>query len=305
MPEPAEVSQSPSDVRAGAATASIDGTNATAERNAERKKKRKDKIRSAWISFVGRIVAQFVGAAASIVLGLMFLQKYQATTAKSGSHGGHASAVENAAAPVDPAKERRSDGPISIAVLPFENFSPDPRQESIANGLTEALIAGLSEGTGLRVISRTSSMHYKGLRLPLPQIGRELGVDLIVEGSMVRAGERVRVIVQLIDAGTDEHLWAAPYDLAFRDVITLQRDAGRRIVKDLKVVAARGPEAWRASRVGRDGIAGCGVSGAGRASAKGEERAAGCELKPDDKKPSTPPPSGDYGAPATALTRQP
>ena len=110
----------------------------------------------------------------------------------------------------------------SIAVLPLENLSGDPSQDFFADGITDELITELAEIGSLRVISRTSVMHYRGSRKPLPEIARELGVDAIVEGSVVRAGDRVRVTAQLIDAATDHHLWARSYEQGWGDVLALQ-----------------------------------------------------------------------------------
>ena len=96
----------------------------------------------------------------------------------------------------------------SLAVLPLENLSGDPQQEYFADGMTEALITELGQISALRVISRTSAMHYKGTRKTLPEIARELKVDGVVEGTVSRSGKRVRVTAQLIEAATDRHLWA-------------------------------------------------------------------------------------------------
>jgi TolB-like protein len=290
--EQAVSSESLPDSRANPASTNVTSADESVEKNAEteRRKKRKNKVRSAWISFVGRIVAQFVGAAASILLGLMFLQKYQMASAKSGS-GGSAKASATIAAPSTPAKQRLSDGHPSIAVLPLESFSPDPRQEALANGMTEALIAGLAQTDSLRVISRTSSMHYKGLHMALPDIGRELGVDLIVEGSVMKAGERVRVIVQLIDANSDEHIWTATYDQYYRGALSLQKDVARTIVRDLNEVAGKGPDGWRSTQRQRGRIVDCGHSAS-----------PGCRPKPGD--PAVPE-SVELPAPSSTSTRRP
>ena len=117
--------------------------------------------------------------------------------------------------------------------------------------MTDALIADLAQIRGARVISRTSSMSYKGQQKPLPQIARELGVDFIVEGSVVRAGDRVRVTAQLIDARTDEHVWAHTYDHGMRDVLTLQGQAATQIAAAVRGALSprRSRAAWpRASR---------------------------------------------------------
>lgn len=193
----------------------------------KKKKKDKDKVRSAWISFTGRIVAQILGAVATIVLGLLIARQYQQ---KSGS-GGDAPVEQRTAR----ASRARSPGIASLAVLPLQNLSADPRQEYFADGLTEALITELSHIDRLRVISRTSSMHYKGQRKPLLEIAQELGVDLIVEGSVIKAGGRVRVNAQLIDAKTDEHIWARIYDRELQDVLSIQGDVATAIAREVKV----------------------------------------------------------------------
>jgi TolB-like protein len=99
----------------------------------------------------------------------------------------------------------------SVAVLPFENLSGDPEQEYFADGLTEALITSLAKIRALRVVSRTTTMQYKKVRRHLPEIARELQVDGILEGTVLRSGVRVRVSAQLIDARTDSHIWAESY----------------------------------------------------------------------------------------------
>jgi len=109
-----------------------------------------------------------------------------------------------------------------IAVLPLEDLSGDQAHEYFADGMTEALITSLAKIKALRVISRTSAMQYKGARKALPQIARELNVDAVIEGSVLRSGERVRINAQLIHAASDQHLWAESYERDFRDVLSLQ-----------------------------------------------------------------------------------
>jgi adenylate cyclase len=99
----------------------------------------------------------------------------------------------------------------SIVVLPFENLSPDPEQEYFSDGLTEEIITDLSKIRSLRVISRNSAMMLKGIQKPTKVIGRELSVQCVLEGSVRKAGNNLRVTVQLIDANTDTHLWAEKY----------------------------------------------------------------------------------------------
>ncbi|HYK83839.1 MAG TPA: winged helix-turn-helix domain-containing protein, partial [Ktedonobacteraceae bacterium] len=112
----------------------------------------------------------------------------------------------------------------SIAVLPLANFSGDPQQEYLADGMTDELITNLAKNSGLQVISRTSVMMYKGTTAPLRQIGKELNVDAVVVGSVARAGERIRITAQLVEASTDQHLWADSYERDLHDVLQLQDD---------------------------------------------------------------------------------
>ncbi|MBI3950523.1 MAG: tetratricopeptide repeat protein [Acidobacteria bacterium] len=111
----------------------------------------------------------------------------------------------------------------SLAVLPLENLSGASAQDYLADGMTEALITDLGKIGALRVISRTSVMQYKGARKPLPQIARELKVEAVVEGSVLRSGDRVRITAQLIEAATDRHLWSESYERDLRDVLSLQQ----------------------------------------------------------------------------------
>jgi serine/threonine protein kinase/TolB-like protein/Flp pilus assembly protein TadD len=123
----------------------------------------------------------------------------------------------------------------SIAVLPLANFSGDPEQEYFADGMTEAVITELGKIGALRVISRTSVMQYKGARTPLPEIARALKVDAVVEGSVLRFGDRVRITAQLIEAATDRHLWSESYERDLRDVLTLQREVARAIANQIQI----------------------------------------------------------------------
>ena len=123
----------------------------------------------------------------------------------------------------------------SLAVLPLENFSPDSEQDYFADGVTEALITDLSGISELRVISRTSAMQYKRTKKLVPQIAKELNVDGVIEGSVQRSGERVRVTAQLIDAVTDSQLWAKSYDRDLRDVLALQDDLARSIAHEIRI----------------------------------------------------------------------
>jgi len=123
----------------------------------------------------------------------------------------------------------------SLAVLPLENLSYDPEQEYFAEGMTEALITTLAKIGELRVVSRTSIMLYKGVRKPLREIARELGVDAIVEGTVLRAGDRVRITAQLIDAAKESHLWAESYERDLRDVLSLQAEVAQAVAREVRV----------------------------------------------------------------------
>jgi TolB-like protein/Flp pilus assembly protein TadD len=123
----------------------------------------------------------------------------------------------------------------SLAVLPLVNLPHDPEQEYFAEGLTEALITMLAKIGELRVISRTSVMRYKGVQKPLSEIARELGVDAIVEGTVLRAGDRVRISTQLVDARADTHLWAEIYDRDLRDILALHSEVAQAIAQQVQV----------------------------------------------------------------------
>ena len=122
----------------------------------------------------------------------------------------------------------------SVAVLPLENLSGAPEQEYFADGLTESLITALAKIGGLRVISRTSIMQYKHAPKTLPQIARELSVDAIVEGSVRRDGDRVRITAELIEARTDQHLWTESYDRDLRDILSLQAQVATAIATEIR-----------------------------------------------------------------------
>src|SRR5205814_3729326 len=123
----------------------------------------------------------------------------------------------------------------SLAVLPLENLSHDPQQEYFAEGLTEAPLTTLAKIGELRVVSRTSAMHYKNVRKPLREIARELEVDAIVEGTVLRAGHRVRITAQLIDAAKETHLWAESYERDLRDVLALQSEVAQAIAREIRI----------------------------------------------------------------------
>lgn len=123
----------------------------------------------------------------------------------------------------------------SLAVLPFQNLSGDPSQDYVVDGMTEELIGRLSRIHGLRVISRTSSMHFRNTELSVPEIAKILGVDAIVEGSLIREGSQVRVHAQLIRAAADEHLWAGEYQREYRSILEVQDEVTRSIAQQIGV----------------------------------------------------------------------
>src|SRR5215469_4405613 len=117
----------------------------------------------------------------------------------------------------------------SLAVLPLENLSGDPSQEYFVDGMTDALITDLAQTSDVKVISRTSVMQYKGARRPLPEVARALGVDAVVEGSVVRSGSKVRITAQLIHAPSDHHLWAESFEGSAVDILSIQDNVARAI----------------------------------------------------------------------------
>jgi TolB-like protein/Flp pilus assembly protein TadD len=123
----------------------------------------------------------------------------------------------------------------SLAVLPLENISGDPKEEYFADGMTEALITNLAKISALHVVSRTTAMHYKGVHRPLREIAGELQADAIVEGTVMRSGQRIRISAQLISAHDDVHLWAESYDRDLTDVLALQAEVARAIAREIQI----------------------------------------------------------------------
>jgi TolB-like protein/DNA-binding winged helix-turn-helix (wHTH) protein/Tfp pilus assembly protein PilF len=123
----------------------------------------------------------------------------------------------------------------SLAVLPLESLSSDASQDYFADGMTDELISNLGQISALRVISRTSAMAYKHAHKPLPQIARELNVDAVVEGTVLRSGERVRITAQLIEASSDAHLWSQSYEGDLRDTLALQNNVAKSIADQIRI----------------------------------------------------------------------
>jgi adenylate cyclase len=130
----------------------------------------------------------------------------------------------------------------SIAVLPFQNMSGDPEQEYFADGMTEDLITDLSKVSGLFVIARNSTFTYKGKAVDVKRIGRELGVRHVLEGSVRKAGARVRITAQLVDADSGGHVWAERFDRELADIFSTQDEVVEKIVAALSVTLTRGEE---------------------------------------------------------------
>ena len=122
----------------------------------------------------------------------------------------------------------------SVAVLPLQNLSNDPSQDYFSDGITDALTTDLAQIGSLRVISRTSAMQFKGSKETLPQIGRDLKVDAIVEGTVSRAEGRVRITAQLIEVSSDHHLWARSYERDLKKVLDLQDEVARDIAEEIR-----------------------------------------------------------------------
>lgn len=136
----------------------------------------------------------------------------------------------------------------SIMVLPLENISGNAAEEYFADGMTDAVIGDLAKISGLHVISRTSSMHYKGTKKSLPEIAGEINVDAIVEGTVQRSGDRVVVRTQLIHAPTDRHLWVGDYTRDVRDVLDLQSEIARAVAQEVRIQMTPDEQARFASR---------------------------------------------------------
>ena len=134
-----------------------------------------------------------------------------------------------------------------LAVLPLENLSGDKEQEYFADGMTDELITSLAKISALKVISRTSMMQYKGTKKPLPEIAKELNVDAVIEGSVLREGGRVRITAQLIQASTDQHLWAESYERDLRGVLALQGEIARVIADKVRAAVTPTERALLAS----------------------------------------------------------
>jgi adenylate cyclase len=154
--------------------------------------------------------------------------------------------------PIEPASIEKMAYPLpdkpSIAVLPFTNMSEDPKQEYFSDGITEEIITALSKTPKLFVIARTSSFKYKGKEVDVRKVGRELGVRYVLEGSVRKSGDKLRITAQLIDAKTGNHVWAERYDRDLKDIFTLQDEITKKIITALQVKLTAGEQARLGSR---------------------------------------------------------
>jgi TolB-like protein len=212
---------------------------AAAEPSGPSKGKKRKKVRSVWIAFVGRILAQFVGSAATIGLGLLLLYKYEpsnagATTGPvvsssvSPSAGSPSTKSHSAATMTSPSHEG-----LSLAVLPLAHVSSAPAQRYIADSMTEVITTDLAQLRWLHVVSRTSATHSASQPRSASDIAASLGVRYILEGSVAESDGRLRVTAQLIDATRDEHVWARRYDRQGVDLFRAQEEVAEAIVRDL------------------------------------------------------------------------
>jgi TolB-like protein len=206
--------------------------------------KKRKKVRSAWISFVGRIVAQFVGSAATITLGLLLLHKYQPAAKVQASNTSEQ--TRTVRTDVRAANER------SVAVLPLLNLSSNPGQQYVADSMTEILTADLAQIPQLRVLSRTSATNTDTQKRSVPDIAATLGVRYVLEGSVAQADGKVRITAQLIDASRDEHVWARRYDRPARNILDIQDEVAAAIVHDLATAVVNADEAVAVQTSGAD-----------------------------------------------------
>ena len=202
------------------------------EKAGKKNKRKAARLRSVWIAFTGRILAQFVGSAASILLGLSLIHNYT-----SPSQG-----TPNPAVAPDPGRyqgrvartgEAGTRRRQSIVVLPIDDYSGAGSGDRFAPALTEFVTASLAERGSLAVLSRTSASRVDARRGSVPEIARRMGVDLVLEASVTRDANRIRVVAQLIDGRSDEHLWARSYDREVGDVLRLQAEIAGEIASGI------------------------------------------------------------------------
>jgi TolB-like protein len=201
-----------------------------------KKRKKNKKVRSVWISFVGRIVAQFVGSAATIVLGLLLLHKYQPSNSKGDAAGANTNPKPAAVVTVSPYVRTAEN---SIAVLPLRNLSRESSDQYLADSMTDVLKATLAQIPGLVVVSGTpvttvnkESRHAEG--------ATSLGARYVLEGSIVRADGRIRVTTRLVDTDRDSHVWASNYERPVKNILKLEDEIAVSVVREVTGVVLQG-----------------------------------------------------------------
>jgi TolB-like protein len=207
------------------------------EKAGKRSKRKAARLRSVWISFTGRIVAQFVGSAASIILGMGLIHGYKAPVQgpeKASLAREPVLSQGRVARTIETAGRHR----LSIVVLPIDDFSPAVPGDLFAPALTELVTASLAERGSLVVLSRTSASRIVKGKLTVPAIASELGVDLVLEASVTRSANRVRVVAQVIDGRSDEHLWTGRYDRQIGDILGLQGEIADQIARGIDAVVS-------------------------------------------------------------------
>jgi TolB-like protein len=209
-------------------------TPAPAELKDAKPKKKKDKVRSAWISFVGRIIAQILGAVATITLGLAVADRISRSPAQTSAPAALGASPAFADRFVPP------DSRPSVAVLPLELFSPDSGQQYLADSLTEEIIAALASEPALRVVSRTSALQYRQHPQSVPEIARALGVDIVVEGCVVGDGDTIGIRLRVIDGAADTHVGTVERNNRVRDTHARRERIASDIARELtgKILAA-------------------------------------------------------------------
>ena len=199
----------------------------------KKRKKHNKKLRSAWISFVGRIIAQFVGSAATIVLGLLLLHKYQPGNSKADANTAPKPAAAVAVSPHKRAAEK------SIVVLPLRNLSRESSDQYLADSMTDVLKASLAQIPGLVVVSGVS-VTTSNDESRYAEDAMSLGARYVLEGSIVQAGGRLRVTTRLVDIDRDSHVWAGNYERPVKDILKIEDEIATSVVREVTGVVLQG-----------------------------------------------------------------